>query len=470
MTRGHDRLLIRLYPLLDWLVMECSFMAAWWLKFKSGLIPSYNTLSVQTYMYWGVVYGFIALAVGAASTMYHPVKSNASRLAELWGLARAHVISLSILISLLFAFREIHLSRTFLILFFVLNIMLLSAGRSCMRAITRRRRKRNRPTVLIAGAGAVGREVHSSMMLKADSDCQVAGYLDCSDFLETMAAGKGIEGAAESPLTNTLKELLLARHIDEVMIALPAYAEGMTGEFIHICEQHGVKTSLVPDYSRFLPARPYLTEYSGIPVIQVRDIPLEEASNRLLKRCFDICFSLLVIILALPVMLLIAIAIKLTSRGPVLFRQERMGMDRKGFWMYKFRTMKQAASEETDTVWTVRDDLRRTPVGAFLRRTSLDELPQFFNVLTGDMSVVGPRPERPYFVKQFRETVPRYMVKHHIRPGITGWAQVSGWRGDTSIEERIKCDLYYMENWTFSMDLKIIAKTVLVGFSDNNAY
>ncbi|MNJ56292.1 UDP-glucose:undecaprenyl-phosphate glucose-1-phosphate transferase [compost metagenome] len=205
-------------------------------------------------------------------------------------------------------------------------------------------------------------------------------------------------------------------------------------------------------------------------MINVRDIPLDMAANRLVKRAFDIVFSLFAIIITSPVMLFVVIGVKLTSPGPVIFKQERMGLNRRTFQMYKFRSMKVLPEGMADTGWTTENDPRRTKFGAFIRKTSIDELPQFFNVLAGHMSVVGPRPERPYFVDQFREEVPKYMVKHHVRPGITGWAQTHGLRGDTSIEERIQHDIFYIENWSMLLDIKIIIRTILHGFVNKNAY
>jgi exopolysaccharide biosynthesis polyprenyl glycosylphosphotransferase len=179
---------------------------------------------------------------------------------------------------------------------------------------------------------------------------------------------------------------------------------------------------------------------------------------------------LFVIVITSPVLLAVAIGIKLTSPGPVIFKQERVGLNRRKFSMYKFRSMQQASKKTADTGWTTENDTRKTKIGTFIRKTSLDELPQFFNVLFGHMSVVGPRPERPFFVEQFKEEIPKYMVKHHIRPGITGWAQSNGLRGDTSIQERISLDIFYIENWTFLFDIKIIWLTIYKGFANKNAY
>jgi exopolysaccharide biosynthesis polyprenyl glycosylphosphotransferase len=205
-------------------------------------------------------------------------------------------------------------------------------------------------------------------------------------------------------------------------------------------------------------------------LINVRDIPLDEMSNRTLKRSFDLLFSLCALLIISPLLILIAIGIKITSSGPVIFKQERVGLGRRKFMIYKFRTMKVLSDNSSNTEWTTENDPRRTRLGTFLRKTSLDELPQFFNVLFGHMSVVGPRPERPFFVEQFKEEIPKYMVKHHIRPGITGWAQSNGLRGDTSIEDRIKHDIFYIENWSFLFDIKIIWKTIWNGFFNKNAY
>lgn len=227
---------------------------------------------------------------------------------------------------------------------------------------------------------------------------------------------------------------------------------------------------IIPDFFDYLPARPYFDNFAGMPMINVRDIPLDMTGNKMAKRLFDIVFSLFAIIMISPVMLIVALGVRLTSPGPIIFRQERVGLNRRNFMMYKFRSMKMQQDGEEDTGWSTREDPRRTRFGTFIRKTSLDELPQFFNVLLGHMSVVGPRPERPYYVEQFRDEIPKYMVKHHVRPGITGWAQSNGLRGDTSIEERIKHDIFYIENWSLLFDIRIIFKTIRNGFVNKNAY
>lgn len=208
----------------------------------------------------------------------------------------------------------------------------------------------------------------------------------------------------------------------------------------------------------------------GLPVINIRYVPLSNNSNKVIKRAMDVVGSVCGIVVLSPVLLLLAALVKISSPGPVIFKQERVGLHSKPFYMYKFRSMEQQSEEEEKKAWTVRDDPRVTGIGKFMRRTSLDELPQLFNILKGDMSLVGPRPERPLFVERFREEIPRYMVKHQVRPGLTGWAQVNGFRGDTSIKKRIDCDIYYIENWTIGFDIKIIFLTFFTGFVNKNAY
>ena len=229
-------------------------------------------------------------------------------------------------------------------------------------------------------------------------------------------------------------------------------------------------TQFVPDYHNIIPTKPYTEDLQGLPVVNIRYVPLSNTFNAMLKRIVDIFGALVAIVLFSPVMLFSCIMIKLTSPGPLIYRQTRVGLHNKPFEMYKFRSMEVQTEEKEKKAWTVKNDPRVTGFGKFMRHTSIDELPQLFNILKGDMSLVGPRPERPFFVEKFREEIPRYMVKHQVRPGLTGWAQVNGYRGDTSIRKRIDCDLYYIENWTLGLDFKILFLTFFKGFVNKNAY
>jgi len=448
--------------------MLAVFAAAYWLKFYSGWIPSVVSLPISQYFLWGTVYAFCAVLIGFYAGFYTPRRKKKFS-ADVFKIVQVHTLSFLALLSMLYAAKEVHVSREFLAIFFSGNLVALTLYRYVLKRVlfSIRRKGYNKKYVLILGAGSVGRRFYENLQAYPELGYEVFGFLD--DYLKEHDA----EHRHYKPIVGKIDDLetVLREHpIDEVIIALPLQAHYKYARIINICDNAGVKTLIIPDFFDILPARPHFDTFAGIPLINVRDVPLDELSNRALKRAFDIVFSLFAIIITSPIMLMAAIGIKLTSPGPVIFVQERMGLDRRIFKMYKFRTMHVSDKETSDTVWTVKDDPRVTKFGAFLRRTSIDELPQFFNVLKGDMSVVGPRPERPYFVEKFRDEIPKYMVKHHIRPGITGWAQSNGLRGDTSIQDRIKHDLYYIENWSFWFDLKIILKTIVKGFVNRNAY
>jgi Undecaprenyl-phosphate glucose phosphotransferase len=258
--------------------------------------------------------------------------------------------------------------------------------------------------------------------------------------------------------------------LDEVAITLALKDYDKLEDIVDICEKTGVLTKFIPDYSSLVPSHPYTEDVVGLPVINIRYVPLNNAINLILKRTMDVVGSLFGILIASPVMLACAIAVKASSEGPVIFKQERIGLHNKPFMMYKFRTMDTQKQLDEEKGWTTKDDPRVTKVGRFLRKTSLDELPQLFNILKGEMSLVGPRPERPQFVSKFQEEIPRYNMKHLVRPGLTGWAQINGYRGNTSIRKRVEYDLYYIENWSLSWDIRIMFLTVFRGFVNKNAY
>ncbi|GGF92205.1 undecaprenyl-phosphate glucose phosphotransferase [Paenibacillus abyssi] len=468
MLRQNQRFLTQLYILADLSVMLIVFLAAYWVKFYSGWVDSFNSLPFKNYLLWGTIYSFAAILIGFYVSFYAP-KRRKSFSFDILKIFQVHAFSFLGLLSMLYAAKEVHISREFLLIFFVMNISALILYRFIVKSsLSRLRRKGyNKKFVLILGAGAVGRSFYEGLQQHPELGYDVFGFLDDHH------AEHAPEHRHLKPIIGTidqLEDVLANPLIDEVIIALPLGAHSKYASIIKQCEKAGVKTLIIPDYFDLLPARPFFDNFAGMPLINVRDIPLDELNNRILKRAFDIVFSLAAIMITLPVILFAVIGIKLTSPGPVLFKQERMGLNRRTFLMYKFRSMHLSDGKTSDTQWTVENDPRRTKFGAFLRSTSIDELPQFFNVLIGHMSVVGPRPERPYFVEQFKEEIPKYMIKHHIRPGITGWAQTNGLRGDTSIEERIVHDLFYIENWSFFFDLKIIMKTVTKGLMNKNAY
>ncbi len=269
---------------------------------------------------------------------------------------------------------------------------------------------------------------------------------------------------------SNLQKIISDNTFDEIAITLSLSEYNKLRNVVDICEKTGVHTKFVPDYGTVIPTMPVADDLDGLPVINIRAVPLQGLFNRFIKRTIDIIGSIVGILIFSPIMIIISIAIKLTSKGAIIFKQKRVGLHNKLFVMYKFRSMIEQTDEEEKTKWTTENDDRVTKVGRIIRSTSLDEVPQFFNVLKGDMSLVGPRPEREQFVEKFKETIPRYMIKHQVRPGITGWAQVNGLRGDTAIDRRIQYDLWYIENWSMILDIKILILTIFRGFINKNAY
>ena len=270
--------------------------------------------------------------------------------------------------------------------------------------------------------------------------------------------------------TSILEELLATNKYDEIAITLSIDEFSKLERIVAVCEKSGVHTKFIPDYNNIIPTKPYTEDLDGLPVIHVRHVPLSSSFNNAIKRIVDILGSLVALLLFSIPMLVLACIIKITSPGPLIFKQMRIGLHNREFPMYKFRSMRVQDAKEEKKAWTTKDDPRVTPIGKFMRKTNMDELPQIFNVLKGDMSLVGPRPERPFFVEKFKDEIPRYKVKHQVRPGMTGWAQVNGYRGDTSITRRIECDLYYVENWTIMLDFKILFLTFFLYNFNKNAY
>lgn len=467
MIRSYQAFLNRLLILLDAVVLSLAFFLAWTIKFRTSLFDSVDVIGAEAYTFLGLSLVLTFLLTNAAFGLFSSHRTL--RLRDLFSkIVKSSLTTLLICMSALFFFKEIHVSRAVLALFMVFSFCFLSVERLGLRMMLRQMRSfgYNKKFMLVIGAGDLGRRVLQLMGDHREFGFQVMGFLDDGLY----PAVQQVDGVKVLGTIEDLESTLNRHLIDQVVLALPMEAHHKLGSIIETCEKMGVQTLIIPNYFGFLPARPRFEEVGGIPMIDVRRVPLDDVMNAVLKRAFDIAFSLSVLIVLAPLFLLLAFGVKLTSSGPVFFAQERVGKNRRTFHMYKFRSMKVSTGAVSDTLWTTADDPRKTKFGAFLRKTSLDELPQFFNVLIGDMSIIGPRPERPYFVEQFKEDVPKYMVKHRVRPGITGWAQINGWRGDTSIVERIKCDIDYIENWTFGLDLKIVFKTVWNGFVNKNAY
>ncbi|WP_206919553.1 undecaprenyl-phosphate glucose phosphotransferase [Alicyclobacillus suci] len=455
----------RLFQLIDAIIVVGSFLLAWEIKFHSGLLGYGRHLSLTSYLSVIIVAVPLFLVSNWIAGLYKPMRSR-TFWQESIAVLRSVVIGLLTFMSLLYVAHMGQFSRAVLVLFGILFSLFTYMVHIGILTLLRTMRSRgfNKKFVVIVGWTPAIRRLVKTLEYQPWFGYRILGFLSER---EVYADGIPKLGRIQD-LQNVIQQNL----IDHVIISLPKAEERLIPDVIGTCEEYGVQSLIVPDYFELLPAKPRFESFAGMPLIDTRYVPLDDAVNAVLKRAFDIVFSAMVLVLLSPVYLVIAIAVRRSSQGPIIFRQTRVGKNRRLFTMYKFRTMYYTGnnSSEEDTEWTTPSDPRRTAIGAFLRRTSLDELPQFWNVLRGDMSVIGPRPERPQFVNDFKTRIPRYMVKHRVRPGITGLAQVNGWRGDTSIDERIRCDIDYIENWSFGMDMRIVWKTIKEGFVHENAY
>ena len=467
MIRAYQKILNSILVLLDVAVVTFCLIGAWYFKFESGWLEARDNISFREYLN-SLVFVIPTLVLTNAVFQLYSSKRTKHFTMEFLQIIKSVLFTVLITMSVLFTIKQVHYSRSVLLWFGVFAVVLLTVERFVLRKVLQQMRKigYNRKFLVILGAGDLGRRFLQSLRDEPSFGYEAVGFLDDKDDLQ----GKTLDDVRVLGGIDDLERICNQHLIDQIVIALPLDVHGKLGEIISTSEKAGIQTLIIPDYFNYLPARPRFEQVGSIPMIDVRHVPLDEMVNAALKRLFDIVFASVVMIVLAPLFVGVAVGVKLSSPGPIFFAQERVGKNRRHFKMYKFRTMKVSIEKVSETMWTTSDDPRKTKFGSFLRKTSLDELPQFINVLKGDMSLIGPRPERPFFVDQFKEDIPKYMIKHRVRPGITGWAQVNGWRGDTSIEERIKCDIDYIENWTFAMDLKIVWKTIINGFINKNAY
>lgn len=453
MIKENQRVLNYIHILSDGLVLFLAFPIGFWVRFSifSGIV----SVPLWDYLSLAAVYTLVQLFTYAAFGLYQSFRRKRLR-TELLRLCEATLLDTVALQSLLFLSWGVHYSRWVLIAAFIFSTAVLCIKRIALRKLLRRYRQKgyNQKQVVIVGGGRLARRYLREIRADLELGYQAVGYVS-----EGSEPGMGeldrLGGLDE------LDALLEGLRPDEVVAAMEPEDFGRTPAVISACESAGVRLSIIPFYAEYMPSNPQFDDLNGLPMLNIRHIPLDNWANAFCKRAMDILGSAFLLLLSSPVMLLCVIGVKLFSPGPVIFKQERIGRDKKPFYMYKFRSMR--VNDSQDTGWSRKTDDRKTRFGAFMRKCSLDELPQFWNVLKGDMSLVGPRPEVPHYVEQFRAEVPLYMVKHQVRPGITGWAQVNGFRGDTSIQGRIEHDVYYIENWSLGFDLQILLITVLGG-------
>lgn len=469
MIRDHQKYFNKLLVLLDAMVIAAAYWFSWFL-WLSGYVkendPGIGILSVETY------FAVLAAIVPGYLILYNTFdlyssKRTAKTIYEIFNIIKANTVGLLAVMVVLYAINIPDFSRGMVGVFYGINIVAESLMRKSVRYGLRRMRRKgyNVKHILLVGYSRAGEEYINKIKANPEWGYEVCGILD--DHVPVGAVYKGVRVTGE---IETLQTVLTDNQLDEIGITLSLSDYDRLEAIVKLCEKSGVHTKFIPDYNSVIPSRPYLEDLDGLAVVNIRRVPLNNMANMLMKRLVDIAGALAAIVLCSPFMLTAAIAVKVTSRGPLIFKQERVGLHNKPFQMYKFRSMEVQSDAEEKKGWTVKNDPRVTKVGRLLRSTSIDELPQLFNVLKGDMSMIGPRPERPLFVEKFREEIPRYMIKHQVRPGITGWAQVNGYRGDTSIKKRIEYDLYYIENWSMAFDMKILFLTFFRGFINKNAY
>ena len=479
MVNRHNRLLVAFHVVTDALLGVSAFIVAYVLRFHTGLIPV--TKGVPPVEQYVIIVPFIALLVPFAFQLQglYRLRRGRSRVDDFFNVFVGTIVAVVFgIVATLYtetywattAARDrglFEVSQWVWAIFLALNVTLTYAMRELVREVLERRWRAGLglKRILIAGSGELGRLVADKIIEHRELGYQIVGFVD------DKARGDHL-GYRGLPLLGTVEEaseIAVRESVDHLYVALPPEQHVQMLALIESTSRQCVDVKVVPDLLQVIALRARLEDLDGVPVININDVPLQ-GFNSIIKRSLDVAIAGAgLAVLGIP-LALTGLIIRLTSHGPILFRQERTGLDGKSFTIVKFRSMYDDAERETGPVWTKPDDPRVTPLGRFLRRSNIDELPQLWNVLRGDMSLVGPRPERPHFVEQFRHKIPSYMLRHKVKAGLTGWAQVNGWRGNTPLEKRIEYDLYYIENWSVRLDLKIMWLTLIKGFFHKHAY
>ncbi len=480
MVKRYNRLLVALHVVTDASIGIVAFVLAYLVRFETGLFAV--TKGQPPLSQYLEVLPFVAaiVPIGFHLQGLYRLRRGRSRIDDFFNVLVGSVFAVIIGVVGTLYFQAYYvpediksrgtyeISQLVWAVFLVCTIVLGYLAREFVREFMERRWMSGLGLrrILIAGSGELGRMVADRMFEHRELGYVVVGFVDDR-------AGGDHLGYRGLPLLGTLaeaSEIAVREEIDHLYVALPMEEHVKMLDLVEGASRECIDVKVVPDLLQFIALRARLEDLDGLPVINVNDVPLQ-GLNAVVKRLLDIAISVFALAIMVVPGLLIAWLIKRSSRGPVFYSQERMGLDGRPFKVYKFRTMPITAEDDTGPIWADEDDTRATTVGRWLRRADLDEWPQFVNVLKGEMSIVGPRPERPYFVEQFKHRIPQYMLRHKVKAGITGWAQVNGWRGNTSLEKRIEYDLYYIENWSVSLDLKIIWLTVVRGiFSHRPAY
>jgi Undecaprenyl-phosphate glucose phosphotransferase len=467
LLKKYNQVFITILFLLDLFFIALAWFLAYLVRFESGIISV--TKEIPS---WGQHLPLLVLNLLVCSVVFNMMGIYRTRRLsslpdEIFDLIKAMTVSILIFVFLTYFFKEYRYSRLTILYFWLISLLFIGLSRFYARHVLRSLRKRgfNLRYVLILGEGDLARKLVQSFHGHPELGLKAMGLL--SDSREKI--GQMIEGVRVIGTHEDLHQVLKQAGIDQVFIALPFHDHEKIKDILGSLGNELVNIKVVSDLYDFVTLRGGVEELDGLPIINIQDTPLH-GWGKIAKRALDMTLSVAGLLILSPLMGGIAVLIKLTSPGPVLFKQERMGFDGAIFKMLKFRSMVVDAERETGSVWARPHDPRRTSIGKILRKTSLDELPQLLNVLNGEMSLVGPRPERPELIEKFKHNIPNYMLRHKIKAGLTGWAQVNGWRGNTSLEKRIEHDLYYIENWSISFDLRILFMTLWKGLISKQAY
>jgi Undecaprenyl-phosphate glucose phosphotransferase len=467
MIRKHGQLYLTALFFLDALAVTLSWLFAYLIRFKLELIAPAGPLPGEN-MYWYAIgpIWMVFLFNGRVFGFSYQ-SSKQSWYGQAFGALKLATVSVLMLMAATFFVRELTFSRIMVVYFWLIVTIMLFLSHQLVGLLVAELHARgvNLKKVLVVGEGELGQKVVERLEKNPEIGFSVVGYL--SDSPDKV--GKVFKEHAVLGIYQEVVRVIRENEVDQLFIALPHKEHGRLEEILTSLGEETVDIKLVPDLLRYMDLHSGVEELDGMPLINLFESPLY-GWNIFLKRFSDIVLSGIALVLAFPLMVLIAIVIRLESQGPLFYRQERMGLDRNIFWMYKFRSMATGAESKTGPVWAKENDDRRTRFGTILRGTSLDELPQLINVFNGQMSLVGPRPERPVFVEEFKKSIPFYMLRLKMKAGLTGWAQVNGWRGNTSLEKRIECDIYYIKNWSLLFDLKILVMTIWKGLINRHAY
>ena len=468
MLKKHAQFFKSLFIISDLLVLSLAWVLSYFLRFYTDLIvaPTLGVPPLSTYIEFLLPLWIIWGLASNRMNLYRPRRiEHLNR--EFWDITKCLFLTFLIMIVVIYLSRRFEFSRLAFFYFWMIGLLGLNLTRLIARRTLKllRRRGYNQRFAVIAGTGELGLKVFRRIKIHSELGIQVIGFLTH----EGQEVGKRIETVPIIGTYEDINEIFGETKIDIFFIALPITEYDRLAFLLEKLQNYSSDVKVIPGAYEFLGLRGGVDELDDLPVVSLQSSPLY-GWNSVFKRIFDLLFGSLILILTSPFLLIISLLVKGTSKGPILYRQERIGMDGHLFRMLKFRTMQVEAEEETGPIWAKEDDPRRTKVGAFLRKTSLDELPQLFNVLRGEMSLVGPRPERPNFIEEFRNKIPLYMLRHKIKAGMTGWAQVNGWRGNTSLEKRLEHDLYYIQHWSIGLDLRILLLTLWKGFFSESAY